>query len=311
MKAKNIVVVGSSNTDLVIQVPRFPAPGETILGRNFMTAAGGKGANQAVAAARAGGRVALVAKVGDDAHGRASLAGFRKDGLDVRLVGRDAQTASGVALILVSGTGENCIAAANGANGRLSVDDVHRARAAIAGAGVLVVQLEVPMPTVAAAINMAHKNGVPVILNPAPARKVPAAILKKVSYLTPNESECEILTGVRFDGTEPSARRAAEALLARGVRHVVLTLGGRGAYVASEGLRTMVPGFKVRALDTTAAGDVFNGALAVALVEGKELIEAVRFGQAAAAISVTRAGAQSSAPKRGEIDRFIARDSRS
>lgn len=302
-KSKKIVVVGSSNTDLVIQVPHLPKPGETILGGKFITAPGGKGANQAVGAARAGGKVTFIARVGNDSFGEQALAGFKRDGLDVSQITKDAKSPSGVALIFVSAKGENSIAVADSANNRLNPP--HISPSVIASAGIVVTQLETPLATVAATVKLAHAKKVPVILNPAPAQKLPDKVLSQVTYLTPNETECAILTGITPDAGGPAASRAADVLLAKGVKTVILTLGEKGAYVASEGMRAMVPAFKVKAVDTTAAGDIFNGALAVALLEGRELIEAVRFASAAAALSVTKLGAQSSAPARAAIERLL------
>jgi ribokinase len=303
MKSKKIVVVGSSNTDLVIQVPHLPKPGETILGGKFVTAPGGKGANQAVGAARAGGKVTFIARVGNDSFGEQALAGFKREGLDVSQVTRDAKSPSGVALIFVSATGENCIAVADSANGRLAPP--HIAPGVIAAAGLVVTQLETPLATIAATVKIARAKGVPVILNPAPARTLPDKLLAQVTYLTPNETECAILTGITPDAGGKMADRAADVLLAKGVGTVILTLGAAGAYVVSNEVRQLVPAFRVKAVDTTAAGDIFNGALAVALLEGRELVEAVRFASAAAALSVTKLGAQSSAPMRAAIDRFL------
>ena len=304
MKQPSIVVVGSSNTDMIIQLDRIPKPGETILGGTFTTAAGGKGANQAVGAARAGGRVTLVARVGQDMFGDQALAGFQKDGICVDYVARDRKAPSGVALIFVARDGENSIAVAGGANGQLSPADVRKARAVLSKAAVMVLQLEIPLPTVEAAADLASKLGVRVILNPAPARKLPKSLLRQVSILTPNETEAELLTGVKVTD-EASLQRAADALLACGVGTVILTLGARGAFVAGPGVRQWVRGFKVKPVDTTAAGDIFNGALAVALGEGKPLLDAVRLANAAAAISVTRLGAQPSAPQRREIEKLL------
>ena len=232
------------------------------------------------------------------------MAGFEKDGICVDHVVRDKASPSGVALIFVAHDGENSIAVASGANGMLSPADVRKARQAIAAASVLVMQLETPLPTVQAAAEMAAKAGVPVILNPAPACPLPDDLLQLVSILTPNETEAELLTGIPVSD-DATAQRAADCLLARGVETVIITLGPRGALVASEGFRGLVPGFEVKAVDTTAAGDVFNGALAVALARQQPLPEAVRFANAAAAISVTRLGAQPSAPKRKEIKKFL------
>jgi ribokinase len=289
---------------MVIRVDRIPRPGETVLGGTFAMAAGGKGANQAVAAARAGGKVAFVARVGDDLFGRQALAGFRKEGIRVGQISLDKRAASGVALIFVDRKAENCIGVASGANMRLSPADVRRAAAVISSAGVLLVQLEIPVATVAAVVQLAARQGVPVILNPAPARALPEKILRQVSVLTPNETEAEILTGIAVAG-RPAAEKAARRLLRLGVKNVVLTLGARGALIANAEGICLVPAFKVKPVDTTAAGDVFNGALAVALTEGRPLREAVRFANAAAAISVTRPGAQPSAPARREIERLM------
>lgn len=301
---KNVLVVGSSNTDLVIRVPRIPRPGETVLGGAFSSAAGGKGANQAVAAARAGGRVTLVARLGDDLFGREALAGLGRDGIDTRFVLTTPGAPSGIALITVDERGENSISVASGANALLSVADVGTAAGAFAAADIVLLQLESPLGTVEAAAGEAGKRGVPVILNPAPARELGDALLAGVSVLTPNEHEAELLTGIAVrDGR--SAREAARRLLDRGPRTVVVTLGERGVYALSEGFDGAVPAFPVRAVDTTAAGDVFNGALAVALAEKLALPEALRFAQAAAAVSVTRPGAQPSAPTRAEIEALL------
>ena len=306
MRSKSIVVVGSSNTDLIIRVPRIPKAGETLLGGEFMTAAGGKGANQAVGAARSGGRVALIARVGTDAFGERAIKGLRRDGVDVSCVFRDKLAASGVALIFVARDGENSIAVAGGANARLSPADVGKAAGVIRAAALLVAQLETPLATVIAAAQVAVKAGVPVILNPAPAQALPNRLLKLISILTPNETEAELLTGIKVTN-EAAAARACAKLRSRGVRTVILTLGARGAYLADAGGQQLVPGFKVKAVDSTAAGDIFNGALAVALAERKTLRDAVRFANAAAALSVTRLGAQPSAPTRAEIERFRGR----
>ncbi|MDH7502303.1 MAG: ribokinase [Verrucomicrobiota bacterium] len=304
MANPKIVVVGSSNTDMIIMLERIPRPGETLLGGEFAMAAGGKGANQAVAAARAGGDVVFVARVGDDMFGEQAVSGFVRDKICVDYVVRDKRAPSGVALIFVAKDGQNSIAVAGGANARLSPADVRRAARAISNAKAVVLQLETPLPTVQAAVNIAARSGVPAILNPAPARPLPDRLLARVSILTPNETEAELLTGVTVTD-ESAAERAGEKLLARGVGTFILTMGPKGAFVMNRELKAMVPGFKVKAVDTTAAGDVFNGALAVALGEGKPLLESVRFANAAAAISVTRLGAQPSAPKRKEIERVL------
>jgi ribokinase len=299
-----IVVLGSSNTDMVVRLNRLPRPGETLLGGEFSLAAGGKGANQAVAAARAGGSVDFVARIGQDMFGDQALAGFRQDGIHVQMVIRDREAPSGVALIFVGKHGENSIAVAGGANTKLSPRDVTRARTALTTASSLVMQLETPLPTVITAARTAHELGTRIILNPAPAAQLPAKLLRLVSILTPNEVEAEMLTGIRVTNDQ-SAERAARGLLAQKVGTVIVTLGARGAFVLSRNICSRVKGFRVKPVDTVAAGDVFNGALAVALGEGQGLLDAVRFANAAAALSVTRHGAQPSAPQRRDIDALL------
>jgi len=298
------VVVGSSNTDMIIRLPRIPRAGETLLGGEFFTAAGGKGANQAVGAARAGGTVALIARVGRDTFGDQAIAALLRDGIDVTRVFRDKLTASGVALIFVAQDGENSIAVAGGANAKLSRSDVKKAAGVIRSAALLVAQLETPLATVTAAVELAAKAGVPVILNPAPARPLPNSLLKRISILTPNETEAELLTGIKVTDAAGAAK-ACSQLRSRGVGIVILTLGERGAFLADANGPRLVPGFKVKTVDSTAAGDIFNGALSVALAEGKAVLDAVRFANAAAALSVTRLGAQPSAPSRADIEKFI------
>jgi ribokinase len=304
MTKKKIVVLGSFNMDMIVVSDCLPKPGETVLGGKFTTAAGGKGANQAVGAARAGGDVTFIARVGTDSFGDQALAGLIEDRINVDHIVRDRTSASGVALILVSKKGENCIAVAGGANSRLSWADVKRASNVIAQASVLITQLETPLATVRAAIAFAAKKGVPVILNPAPAQALPDSLLKNVSILTPNETEAELLTGIKVTGPD-AARKAGRILLKRGVATAILTLGSQGAWIATRDCEQHVAGFKVKAVDTTAAGDTFNGALAVALAEGKSLLEAVRFANAAAALSVMKRGAQPSVPRRTKIDALL------
>lgn len=299
-----IVVVGSSNTDMIIKTTRLPGPGETVLGGRFLMAPGGKGANQAVAAARAGGRVHFIARVGGDLFGDSALQGFRRDDIHVNHVLIDDGAHSGIALIIVNEDGENSIAVASGANARLSPDDIRRARDTIGRAGILLVQLEIPMETVEEAVRIAAEFGAKVMMNPAPARALNPGLLQRIDYLTPNENEIENITGIRVE-TEKDAAAAARLLLQHGVKTVLITLGHRGAYVAGEGIQQLVPGFQVEAVDSTAAGDIFCGALAAAVAENKPLLDAVRFANAAAAISVTRMGAQPSAPNREEIEAFL------
>lgn len=303
--SSRVCVVGALHRDLVVRAARFPQPGETVLGEDFALFIGGKGANQAVAAARAGGRVTLVARVGDDVFGERAVRNFEADGIDVRFVLRDGRAPSGVALINVGRDGENSISVASGANALLSPEDIRKAEKAFDGADVLLLQLETPPAAVRAAVQAAASRGLPVILNPAPARPLDDGLLAMVSVLTPNETEAEILAGTKT-GAPEDVRAAAAALRARGPRLVVVTLGERGCYAAGEDFEGFVPAFPVRPVDTTAAGDVFSGVLAVALAEKRPLVDALRFASAAAALSVTKPGAQPSAPARGEIEAFLA-----
>jgi ribokinase len=300
-------VVGSANTDMVVRVSTLPRPGETVLGGTFFTARGGKGANQAVAAARAGGSVAMIGCLGDDAFGDDTLAALIAEGIAVDAMRQVAGTPSGVALILVDGLGENCIAVASGANALLGADEGARCAELLSPDGVLLVQLETPLEAVVAAARAARRAGARVILNPAPARELPDELLALVSVLTPNASEAERLAGIPMNG-ERGLEQVASALLARGVGAVIITLGAAGAYVATAEHRETVPGWPVDARDTTGAGDVFNGALAVALAEALPVLDAVRFANAAAAISVTRDGAQPAAPRRAEILQLLRAD---
>ena len=305
-----IVVVGSTNTDLVTRVAHIPAPGETILGGDLEIVAGGKGANQAVAAARLGGDVTFVARVGDDAFGQTAMAGFAREGLNTDYVTVTPGVASGVALIAVSETtGENSIVVAPGANARLSPEDVDAARAAFDGARAVVISLEVPLETVARAVGAAHARKIPVIINPAPARRLPPDLLAKVSVLTPNESEALLLVGraahADEEASEPDVASLATELLATGVGVVVVTLGASGALVATPDGIEHIPTVPVQAVDTVAAGDCFTGALAVELASGRALRDAVRFATAAAALSVTRRGAQPALPTRAEVTAFL------
>lgn len=303
--SSKIVVVGSSNTDMIIKVPHVPVPGETIIGGTFSTAAGGKGANQAVAAARAGGDVTFVARVGQDMFGQQAKDGFVKDNINVDHVLSDKDAPSGVALIFVGEDGENSIAVASGANANLSPSDVESAGDAISSADILIMQLETPLETVQKAATIASEKGVKVILNPAPACELSDDILSRVSILTPNESEAELLTGIKVE-SEKDAAAAADALMAKGIETVIVTMGAKGAFVVTADSKELVGGFSVKAVDATAAGDVFNGTLAVAMAEGKPLKEAVRFANGAAALSVTKLGAQPSAPTREEIEKFLS-----
>ena len=304
MKPK-IVVVGSSNTDLVLKLPGLPKPGETIIGGTFSTAQGGKGANQAVAASRVGGDVTFITKVGNDLLGTETLRSLNQDSLDLRFTRRHPTTASGVAFIFVDEKGENCIGVASGANSELLPADIEDARAAITSADILLVQLEVPLATVQAAAKIASAGGVRFLLNPAPAQELQPSLLNLVSVIIPNEHEAGRLTGIEVID-EKSAAAASSRLRMMGVSSVVVTLGSRGAFIDSGDAVSLVAPFTVNAVDTTAAGDVFCGALAVGLAEGKSLEDASRLANAAGAISVTRPGAQPSAPSREEIEQLLA-----
>jgi ribokinase len=301
-----VVVVGSSNVDLLMKMPRLPKVGETVTDCAFAQAFGGKGANQAVGAARAGGAVVFVSCVGDDGYGGQVVESLRQDGIDARFVSREPGVATGTALIMVGGEGHNYLAVAPGANYRLSPAHVDRARGALEAAAIIGTQCEILPETLDHVITLGATLGKPVMLNLAPARPLSAASLARLAYLSVNETEAEFLTGLKV-ATERDVEAAAAALLAKGPKTVVLTLGARGAYVAGAGVSgTLVPGFGVEAVDTTAAGDVHCGALAVALVEGRPLLEAVRFANAAAALSVTKLGAQPSAPKREDIEALLS-----
>ena len=296
-----IVVVGSSNTDIVVRTPKIPAPGETVLGSDFLMVGGGKGANQAVAAARLGGTVVLVAKVGNDMFGNQAVTALAAERIDTRFVTRESQRPSGIALITVDPKGENSIVVAPGANATMTRKEIDAALQEIRAADAVLFQLETPLETVRYGIEQSAAAGRLVILNPAPAQKLDASLLSHISILTPNETEAEIITGIRVVG-ESSAAQAAAQLHQQGVRTVIITMGSLGAYVSSGGQAQLVPTRTVNVVDTTAAGDVFSGALAVAIAEGKKLLDAVRFANAAATLSVTRMGAQSSIPQRAEVD---------
>lgn len=305
----NIVVVGSTNTDLVASVPHIPAPGETVLGIGaLMTVAGGKGANQAVAAARLGGRVTFVARVGNDAFGSASLEGFRRENIDTAHVTVTPGAASGVALISVAEeTGQNAIVVAPGANALLSPEDVEAAAPAFDAAKAIIVSLEVPLEAVARAVEMARARRIPVVLNPAPARPLPPELLAQVSVLTPNEIEAATLVGRGEDVDDIDMEQVAARLLEFGLDAAVITIGAAGALLATPDGVELVPGLPVRAIDTVAAGDCFTGALAVEIASGRSLRDAVRFANAAAALKVTRRGAQPGIPTRADVEEFARR----
>lgn len=304
--AKKILVIGSLNTDLVVRVNRFPREGETLVGDSFQQFLGGKGANQAVSAARLGAQVSMVGRLGVDGFGDAQIAGLEADGIDTSGILRDPEAPSGIASITVDSTGKNRIIIVPGANMRCGVEDVDAARDRIAEADILLLQLEIPVESVARAIQIAAEVGTPVILNPAPAQAVDPALLANVDYLTPNEVEAEQLTGISVKSPVDAGRAAAQ-LLSYGVGGVVITLGERGAVVVEKGgaAPVLMPAFSVDAVDTVAAGDAFNGALAVCLAQGAPLVEAARYAAAVAAIAVTRPGAQASLPYRSEVEAFL------
>ncbi len=294
------MVCGSSNTDMVVRAPHFPAPGETLLGGEFLMNAGGKGANQAVAAARLGGDVIFAGKTGDDLFGHRATSLLREEGIDVSGVTVDPELPSGVALITVNSAGENTIVVAPGANGTYSPEDFNRALPELEHSDILLMQLEIPISTVEYIAGKARGMKTRVILNPAPAAPLSDELLKALYLITPNETEASLLTGIQVTD-ESSAREAASLLHQKGVEKVIITMGAAGAFYLSEGKSGIIAAPRVVAADTTAAGDTFNGALAVALTEGKSLEESILFANRAAAISVTRPGAQASIPFRNEV----------
>lgn len=296
-----IYVIGSSNTDMVIRTQKLPMPGETVMGTDFIINPGGKGANQAVAAARLGSQITFIAKVGNDLFGKQALEHFQRENIDTSFVSIDSEHASGVALIGVDAHGENSIMVAPGSNANLDVENVGKALNAVQSGSIILLQLEIPMETVAFAIRKGTSIGCKVILNPAPAKTIDPELLKHVHVITPNESEAEILTGLRVTDIDTAAR-AAQKLHDLGVPNIVITLGSKGAFLSGDAIQKLIPSPVVTPVDTTAAGDCFNGALAIALSEGLPLDDAVSFACRAASISVTRLGAQSSMPYRKEVD---------
>lgn len=300
---QNILVVGSSNTDMVIKTGHLPKPGETVIGGTFFMNPGGKGANQAVAIARLGGKVSFICKTGSDVFGHQSQQLFEEEGIDTSYVLSDSKHPSGVALITVDANAENCIVVASGANANLMPADLSKAEEAIDQADFILMQLEVPLETVEFVAVLARKKNKKVILNPAPAQQLSSQLLQSLYMITPNETEAEMISGVKITD-EASAAEAARRIANMGVKNVIITLGSKGAFFYQDEKTGLIPAFQVKAIDTTAAGDVFNGALTVALAEGRELEDSVRFACKASAISVTRSGAQSSAPYRTEVDTF-------
>lgn len=302
VNTKKIVVVGSSNTDMVIKADRLPVPGETVLGGTFFMNPGGKGANQAVAIARLGGEVTFVTKIGDDVFGRQSIELYHSEGINTDRVFLDPDNPSGVALITVDGNGENCIVVASGANAYLTMEDMELVRPAIELCGFLLIQLEIPLDTVEYVSKLAKDKGLKVILNPAPApsHSLSTSLIENLYMITPNKTEAEILSGIKIIDRK-SAKKAAEIIGSKNVDNVIITLGAEGALVKEKDVFYHVDAYKVDAVDTTAAGDTFNGALCVGLAEGMSLLESVKFANKASSIAVTRMGAQSSIPYRKEI----------
>ncbi|MGN9952811.1 ribokinase [Enterobacter hormaechei] len=303
--AGNLVVLGSINADHILNLETFPTPGETVTGNQYQVAFGGKGANQAVAAGRSGANIAFIACTGDDDTGERVRKQLASDKIDIAPVSVVAGESTGVALIFVNAEGENVIGIHAGANAALTTERVEAQRGIIAGAEALLMQLESPVESVLAAAKIAHENHTSVVLNPAPARVLSDELLALVDIITPNETEAEKLTGIRVENDDDAAR-AALALHDKGIGTVIITLGSRGVWASVNGEGRRVPGFKVKAIDTIAAGDTFNGALVTALLEGKAMDDAIRFAHAAAAIAVTRKGAQPSVPWRKEIDEFLS-----
>lgn len=303
--AGNLVVLGSINADHILNLETFPTPGETVTGNQYQVAFGGKGANQAVAAGRSGANIAFIACTGDDDTGERVRKQLASDNIDIAPVSVVAGESTGVALIFVNAEGENVIGIHAGANAALTTERVEAQRGIIAGAEALLMQLESPVESVLAAAKIAHENHTSVVLNPAPASVLSDELLALVDIITPNETEAEKLTGIRVENDDDAAR-AALALHDKGIGTVIITLGSRGVWASVNGEGRRVPGFKVKAIDTIAAGDTFNGALVTALLEGKAMDDAIRFAHAAAAIAVTRKGAQPSVPWRKEIDEFLS-----
>jgi len=304
MKTGKLAVLGSINADHILNLTHFPRPGETVIGKQYQVAFGGKGANQAVAAGRSGADIAFIACVGDDDTGERIRQQLMNDRIDISPIEAVPGESTGVALIFVNGDGENTIGIHAGANAALTPVRVEQHQQVIADASALLMQLESPLESVLSAARIAHQHQTQVILNPAPATALSDELLSLVDMITPNETEAQILTGVAVNSDEDAARAAA-VLHEKGIRTVLITLGSRGVWLSEQGEGQRIPGFRVEAVDTIAAGDTFNGALITALLEQRPMAEAVRFAHAAAAIAVTRHGAQPSVPWREEIDRFL------
>lgn len=297
---KKIIVIGSSNVDMVVRTSHLPAPDETILGGEFFMNQGGKGANQAVAIKRLGGNLIFMAKLGNDVLGRQSVGYFKKEGIDTRYIAFDEDSASGVALISVDDHAENSIVVASGANMLLNEQDVDKMLEEMCEGDILLMQLEIPLQTVEYAARKAFGKGVKVVLNPAPARSLPKELFRHLYMVTPNRIEAEMLTGIKI-ANDADVEKVAEEICAMGVKNVIITLGSKGCLIREEGVSYRIDAFKVEPVDTTAAGDTFNGALCVGLSEGMDLKQAAVMASKASSIAVTRMGAQSSIPYREEL----------
>ena len=303
MKNK-VVVIGSYNTDMTIKTKKLPNPGETVIGGSFSTGGGGKGANQAIAAARVGADVSFIARVGNDMYGQEGIQRLTEERIDTRYIFRDNELPTGVAFIVVDDSAENSIVVASGANASLSPADIETVSTEISSADILLVQLESPIESVFAAIKKAHENGATVILNPAPAQKLHQDLLKYIDIITPNVVEAEMLTGIKVTGIE-SLPIIVNRFFDFGIKNVLITLGSKGYFAGLPDVMEIKSAFKVTSIDTTGAGDVFSGTLAAFLSEGMSIKKAARMANAASAISVTRMGAQNSAPYQTEIENFI------
>jgi ribokinase len=301
MEKKYILVIGSLNTDMVVRAEKIPVPGETVLGKDFFMNTGGKGANQAVAASRLGGDVCFIGKTGNDIFGERCLQSLKDEGIETGFTQISGDTPSGVAIIAVDKRGENSIVVAPGSNYKLNTADIEKASVLFDTSEFILIQLEIPVQTIEHIVNKGSSMGKRIILNPAPASYLNDELMSKLFIITPNETEAEILTGIKINDLD-SAKKAANCLLGKGVKNVIITLGEKGALVMNGELCELIAAPKVEVKDTTAAGDTFNGALAVALTEGKDIAAATNFACRAAAISVTRIGAQISMPYRREVN---------
>lgn len=300
MMNPNILVIGSSNTDMVTLSDRLPKPGETVIAKEFYIAQGGKGANQAVAAARLGGEVTFVAKVGNDDFGRQAIAGYQKDGINTDLMTQDSDAPTGTALINIDATGENMIVATMGANARLSIKDVEKSLDQMRSANVVLSQLEIPLETTLYAAKQATELGIPFILNPAPPNTLSDELIALCTYIIPNETEASYFSSISLN-TDEDIQHAAQYFIQKGAENVIITLGARGAFLHNDRTSQFITAPKVKAVDTVGAGDVFCGAFTLAIAEGKPASEAVRFANRCASLAVTRKGAQGGIPYRKEI----------